>query len=94
MSLEVELDKLLNTSIRMVCKKYHFKSIMGTSYVVKDDFLYELIIISNENIIKKAYDEGVDTIITDNPLLAREIIYSKNTSTTLIEMLKYVFDKR
>ena len=64
-----ELDNLLNTSIRMVCKKYHFKSIMGTSYVVKDDFLYELIIISNGK------GNGVIAHLSTKPLIIDDIFW-------------------
>lgn len=49
--------------------------------------------VNSKKILKQMIDAGVDDIITDNPLLAREVIYSQNTSTTMLEMLQYVFDR-
>lgn len=49
--------------------------------------------VNSEKSIKRMLECGVDGIITDNPVLAREIIYAENTSATLLEMLQYVFDR-
>lgn len=49
--------------------------------------------VNNETSIKNLTNKGVDNIITDDPVLARETIYSRNTSETLINMAKYVFDR-
>lgn len=48
--------------------------------------------VNNEASIKNLSNKGVDNIITDNPVLARETIYSRDTSETLINMIKYVFN--
>lgn len=49
--------------------------------------------VNNSTSIKNLTNKGVDNIITDEPLLARETIYSRDTSETLINMAKYVFDR-
>ena len=36
---------------------------------------------------------GVDNIITDDPLMAREVIYSKYSYKELVDILNYVFNK-
>ena len=48
--------------------------------------------VNNETSIKNLTNKGVDNIITDEPVLAREVIYSRDTSETLINMIKYVFN--
>ena len=48
--------------------------------------------VNNETSIKNLTNKGVDIIITDEPVLAREVIYSRDTSETLINMIKYVFN--
>lgn len=48
--------------------------------------------VNNEVSIKNLTNKGVDNIITDNPVLARETVYSRDTSETLINMIKYVFN--
>lgn len=48
--------------------------------------------INSETSIRNLTNKGVDNIITDVPVRAREVIYSRDTSETLINMLKYVFD--
>lgn len=48
--------------------------------------------VNNEASIKNLTNKGVDNIITDNPVLARETVYSRDTSETLINMIKYVFN--
>ena len=49
--------------------------------------------VNNATSIKNLTNKGVDNIITDDPLLARETIYSRDTSETLINMAKYVFNR-
>ena len=48
--------------------------------------------VNNQASIKNLTNKGVDNIITDNPVLARETVYSRDTSETLINMIKYVFN--
>ncbi len=48
--------------------------------------------VNNKSSIKNLTNKGVDNIITDDPLLARETIYSRDTSETLVNMIKYVFN--
>jgi len=47
--------------------------------------------VDNAVSIKNLANKGVDNIITDVPIAAKEVIYSRNTSETLINMIKYVF---
>jgi len=47
--------------------------------------------VDNTVSIKNLANKGVDNIITDVPIAAKEVIYSRNTSETLINMIKYVF---
>jgi glycerophosphoryl diester phosphodiesterase len=49
--------------------------------------------VNNETSIRNLTNKGVDNIITDNPKLARETIYSRDTSETLTNMIKYVFNR-
>lgn len=49
--------------------------------------------VNKETSIKNLTNKGVDNVITDNPVLARETIYSRNTSETLVNMVKYVFNR-
>lgn len=49
--------------------------------------------VNNATSIKNLANKGVDNIITDVPVTAREVIYSRNTSETLVNMLNYVFSK-
>lgn len=49
--------------------------------------------VNNQSSIKNLTNKGVDNIITDDPVLARETIYSRNTSETIINMAKYVFNR-
>lgn len=49
--------------------------------------------VNNKESIKNLSNKGVDNIITDNPVVAREIIYSRDTSETILYMLKYVFNR-
>jgi glycerophosphoryl diester phosphodiesterase len=48
--------------------------------------------VNNDTSIKNLTNKGVDNIITDNPVLAREVIYSRDTSETMLNMIKYVFN--
>ncbi len=34
---------------------------------------------------------GVDGLITDNPVMAREVVYSKYSNTLIYNVLSYVF---
>ena len=43
--------------------------------------------------IKNLTNKGVDGVITDNPVLARETIYSRDTSETIVNMIRYVFNQ-
>jgi glycerophosphodiester phosphodiesterase len=49
--------------------------------------------VNNAISIKNLTNKGVDNIITDDPVLARETIYSRDTSETLVNMAKYVFNQ-
>lgn len=42
---------------------------------------------------KNLANKGIDNIITDEPVMAREVVYSRNTSETITNMIKYVFNK-
>ena len=48
--------------------------------------------VNNKESIKNLTNKGVDGIITDNPVLARETIYSRDTSETIVNMIRYVFN--
>ena len=50
-------------------------------------------LVNNDASIKNLTNKGVDNIITDKPVTAREVIYSRDTSDTLINMIKYVFNQ-
>lgn len=43
--------------------------------------------------IRRMLEAGVDNIITDKTILAREMIYSQNADDKMITMLQYVFDR-
>lgn len=47
--------------------------------------------INKETYIEQLVSMGVDNIITDDPVMARNIIYSENIPTTTLDMLKYIF---
>ncbi|MDO5402156.1 MAG: glycerophosphodiester phosphodiesterase family protein, partial [Eubacteriales bacterium] len=49
--------------------------------------------VNGEEAIRNLTNKGVDSIITDNPILAIETVYSRNTSETVLNMLKYVFNQ-
>ena len=49
--------------------------------------------VNNKDSIKNLTNKGVDGVITDNPVLAREIIYSRDTSETIVNMIRYVFNQ-
>ena len=46
--------------------------------------------VNNKDSIKNLTNKGVDGVITDNPVLARETIYS---SETIVNMIRYVFNQ-
>ena len=48
---------------------------------------------NNDTSIKNLANKGIDNIITDEPVMAREVVYSRNTSETITNMIKYVFNK-
>lgn len=49
--------------------------------------------VNNPDSVKNLANKGVDNIITDDPVTAQEVIYSRNTSETVVNMIKYVFSK-
>lgn len=49
--------------------------------------------VNNEDAIRNLSNKGVDNIITDYPILAAETVYSRDTSETIRNMLKYVFNQ-
>lgn len=49
--------------------------------------------VNNQSSIKNLTNKGVDNIITDDPVLARETVYSRDTSETIVNMSKYVFNR-
>ncbi len=49
--------------------------------------------VNNDISIKNLANKGIDNIITDVPVTAREVVYSRNTSETITNMIKYVFNK-
>ena len=49
--------------------------------------------VNNKDSIKSLTNKGVDGIITDKPVLARETIYSRDTSDTIVNMIRYVFNQ-
>lgn len=49
--------------------------------------------VNQENSIRNLTNKGVDCIITDEPVLARETVYSRDTSEPLLNMIRYVLNK-
>lgn len=49
--------------------------------------------VNDESTMKLLVDNDIDGIITDRPVLAREIAYSKNAPEFLLEILKRFFNK-
>lgn len=47
--------------------------------------------VNAPSIVKSLANMGVDNIITDNPVMAREAVYSRYTGKELINILDYVF---
>lgn len=43
--------------------------------------------VNNEDSIQSMIDVGVDNIITDNPVLARELIYSKSLNDSIVDFI-------
>ncbi len=50
--------------------------------------------VNSESRLERVTELGVDGIITDVPVLAREVAYRKNTSTLMDEILKYLFERQ
>lgn len=48
--------------------------------------------VNGEARAKELTAMGVDAIITDNPVMAREVVYSKYNNTLISNVLNYVFD--
>lgn len=49
--------------------------------------------VNDENDLKRVVDSDVDGIITDQPVLAREIAYAKNAPDFMVEIMKRFFKK-
>ena len=49
--------------------------------------------VNTKDSIKNLTNKGDDGVITDNPVLARETIYSRDTSETIVNMIRYVFNQ-
>lgn len=49
--------------------------------------------VNNDTSIKNLANKGIDNIITDVPVTAREVVYSRETSETITNMIKYVFNR-
>ncbi len=49
--------------------------------------------VNNESSIRNLANKGVDDIITDKPGVAKETLLSRDTSETLLNMAKYVFNQ-
>ena len=49
--------------------------------------------VNNDTSIKNLANKGIDNIITDVPVTAREVVYSRDTSETITNMIKYVFNR-
>ena len=49
--------------------------------------------VNNKDSIKNLTNKGVDGVISDNPVLARETIYSRDTSEAIVNMIRYVFNQ-
>ena len=47
--------------------------------------------VNGENRAKELTVMGVDALITDNPVMAREVVYSKYSNTLIYNVLSYVF---
>lgn len=48
-------------------------------------------LVNGENRAKELTVMGVDGLITDNPVMAREVVYSKYSNTLIYNVLSYVF---
>jgi glycerophosphoryl diester phosphodiesterase len=53
--------------------------------------VYAWTVNSSESAINLT-NKGVDCLITDNPVMIKEAIYSRDTSNTIFSMIKYVFN--
>ena len=47
--------------------------------------------VNDEEKIQMMIDLGVDNIITDNPVMARELIYSKSLNENIVEFITNLF---
>ena len=47
--------------------------------------------VNSPSIVKSLANMGVDNIITDDPVMAREAVYSRYTGKELVNILDYVF---
>lgn len=48
--------------------------------------------VNSKSSVINLTNKGVDCIITDDPVMAKEAVYSRDTSDTILSMLKYVFN--
>ena len=48
--------------------------------------------VNSPSIVKALANMGVDNIITDDPVMAREAVYSRYTGKELVNILNYVFN--
>ena len=49
--------------------------------------------VNNEISIKNLSNKGVDNIITDEYVIAKETVLSRDTAETLVNMARYVFNR-
>ena len=49
--------------------------------------------VNNEASIRNLSNKGVDNIITDRHVVAKETVLSRDTSETLVNMSRYVFNR-
>ena len=47
--------------------------------------------VNSPSVVKSLANMGVDNIITDDPVMAREAVYSRYTGKELVNILDYVF---
>jgi glycerophosphoryl diester phosphodiesterase len=48
--------------------------------------------VNSSSSVVNLTNKGVDCIITDDPVMAKEAVYSRDTSDTILSMIKYVFN--
>lgn len=49
--------------------------------------------VNNENNVQKMIDLGVNNIITDDPVMVRELIYSKSLNENIVDFIKRLLNK-